>query len=262
MDLGLKGKTALITGASKGIGRGVAESLAAEGCHIRLAARSGEMLEDAAAELRDRYGVTVGVHAVDITAEGVIDELAAAGIPDILVNNAGAIPAGDIFAMTEDRWRFAWELKVFGYINMTRRFAAAMKERGHGVICNVTGLAADKFDYNYVAGTTGNAGLNAFTKAIGGVSLEFGVRVFAVSPGPVQTERLIGLLKTRAVQDGGSEDNWQSYMSGMPMQRAATVPEVADTVVFLVSDRATYFSGQVVTVDGGQGSRGGSFTNK
>jgi hypothetical protein len=262
MDLGVKGKTALITGASKGIGRGVAESLAAEGCNLRLAARSGDMLEQAAAEIRDAYGVTVGVHACDVTAPGVIDELAAAGIPDILVNNAGAIPAGDIEAMVEERWRDAWELKVFGYINMTRKFFSAMKQRGHGVICNVTGLAADKTDFNYVAGTTGNAGLNAFTKAIGGVSLEFGVRVFAVSPGPVQTERLIGLLKTRAVQDGGKEDNWQSYMSGMPMQRAATVAEVADTVAFLVSDRATYFSGQVVTVDGGQGSRGGSFTNK
>lgn len=262
MDLGVKGKTALITGASKGIGRGVADSLAAEGCNLRLAARSGDMLDQAAAEIRDAHGVSVTVHACDITAPGVIEELAAGGIPDILVNNAGAIPAGDIEAMTEERWRDAWELKVFGYINMTRRFFAAMKQRGHGVICNVTGLAADKTDFNYVAGTTGNAGLNAFTKAIGGVSLEYGVRVFAVSPGPVQTERLIGLLKTRAVQDGGTEDNWQSYMSGMPMQRAATVPEVADTVAFLVSDRATYFSGQVVTVDGGQGSRGGSFTNK
>lgn len=262
MDLGVAGKTALITGASKGIGRGVADSLAAEGCHLRLAARSEEMLEQAASDLRDRHGVTVKIHACDITEPGTIEQLAEAGIPDILVNNAGAIPAGDIEAMTEERWRDAWELKVFGYINMTRRFYSAMKDRGHGVICNVTGLAADKFDYNYVTGTAGNASLNAFTKAVGGVSLEFGVRVFAVSPGPVQTERLIGLLKTRAAQDGGSEDNWQSYMSGMPMQRAATVPEVADTVAFLVSERCGYFSGQVVTVDGGQGSRGGSFSSK
>ncbi len=262
MDLGLAGKTALITGASKGIGRGVADSLAAEGCALRLVARSAEMLESAADALRDAHGVPVSIHPCDITEDGAIDALADAGIPDILVNNAGAIPAGDVEAMVEDRWREAWELKVFGYINMTRRFFAAMRERGHGVICNVTGLAADKPDFNYVAGTTGNAGLNAFTRAIGGVSLEYGVRVFAVSPGPVQTERLIGLLKTRAKQDTGSEDGWQSYMGGMPMQRAATVPEVADTVAFLVSDRASYISGTVLTIDGGHGSRGGSFSNK
>ena len=262
MDLGLAGKTALITGASKGIGRGVAESLAAEGCNLRLVARSEDLLERAADELRDAHGITVRVHPCDITQSQTIDALAEDGAPDILVNNAGAIPAGDVTALEEAPWRDAWELKVFGYINMTRRFFAAMRTRGNGVICNVTGLAADKPDFNYVAGTTGNAGLNAFTRAIGGVSLEFGVRVFAVSPGPVQTERLIGLLKARAKQDTGSEETWQSYMGGMPMQRAATVPEVADTVAFLVSDRASYISGTVLTIDGGHGSRGGSFSNK
>ena len=262
MDLNLRGKTALITGASKGIGRGVAESLAAEGCAVRLVSRSADMLETAAAEIREAHGVPVSVHALDITSPGAIEELAGGDLPDILVNNAGAIPAGDIETVDEETWRNAWELKVFGYINLTRQVYAAMKQRGSGVICNVTGLAADKHDYNYVAGTAGNASLNAFTRAIGGVSLEFGVRVFAVSPGPVQTERLIGLLKSRAKQDGGSEESWQSYMAGMPMQRAAHVEEVADIVAFNVSERASYLSGTVITVDGGMGSRGGSFGQK
>ena len=261
MDLNLNGKTALITGASKGIGRGVADALAAEGCHVRLVARSADVLEQAVSDLTQDYGISATAHAADLSDSGAIQSLIDAGpLPDILVNNAGAIPAGDIEAIHEERWREAWDLKVFGYINMTRAFYEAMRKRGYGVICNVTGLAADKPDFGYVAGTTGNAGLNAFTRAMGGQSLEDGVRVFAVSPGPVQTERLVGLLKTRAKSDTGNEDNWQSFMGGMPMGRAATVPEVADAIAFLVSPRASYISGTVLTIDGGMGSRGGSFS--
>lgn len=259
MDLGLKGKTALITGASKGIGRGVAEALAAEGCHVRLVSRSRDLLETTVAEITRDHGVKATAHAADLSDSGAIDGLLAGDLPDILVNNAGAIPGGDIETITEEIWRKAWELKVFGYINMSRAFYAAMRKRGHGVICNVTGLAADKPDFGYVAGTTGNAGLNAMTRALGGHGLEDGVRVFGVSPGPTQTERLIGLLKTRAKAEG-NEDNWQSLMGGMPMGRAATVPEVADVIAFLCSPKASYVSGTILTVDGGMGSRGGSFS--
>ena len=102
---------------------------------------------------------------------------------------AGAIPGGDLQSIDEVRWREAWDLKVFGYINMTRAFLDAMEQRGSGVIINVTGLAADRTDAGYVAGTAGNAGLNAFTRAVGGRSLSHGVRVLAVSPGPVATDR-------------------------------------------------------------------------
>ena len=259
MDLGLKGKTALITGASKGIGRGVAEALAAEGCHVRLVSRSLDLLETAVAEITRDHGVKATAHAADLSDSGTIDGLLAGDLPDILVNNAGAIPGGDIETITEEIWRKAWELKVFGYINMSRAFYAAMRKRGHGVICNVTGLAADKPDFGYVAGTTGNAGPNAMTRALGGHGLEDGVRVFGVSPGPTQTERLIGLLKTRAKAEG-NEDNLQSLMGGMPMGRAATVHEVADVIAFLCSPKASYVSGTILTVDGGMGSRGGSFS--
>ena len=261
MDLGLTGRTALITGASKGIGYGVAEALGREGCNLHIVSRDAQSLEAAAERLRSETGATVSAHPTDLSITGASESLLAAiGTPDILVNNAGAIPGGNLAAIREDLWREAWDLKVFGYINMARQFYAAMKEKGGGVICNVTGLAADRTDYSYIAGTSGNASLNAFTKALGSYSLEDGIRVFAISPGPVETERLITLMKTKAQAETGSEDNWQSYLGGMPLGRAASVAEIADVVTFLVSDKASYVSGTVLNVDGGHGSRSGSFT--
>ena len=261
MELGLSGRKVLITGASKGIGYGVAEALGREGCSIHIVSRDAGSLETAAAELKSETGATVAFHPMDLSASGSAEQLLkTVGTPDILVNNAGAIPGGDLQTINEERWREAWDLKVFGYINMARQTYAGMKGNGGGVICNVTGLAADRTDFSYIAGTAGNASLNAFTKALGSYSLEDGIRVFAVSPGPVATDRLVTLMKTRAKEDTGSEDNWQSMLAGMPLGRAATVAEVADVVAFLVSDRASYVSGTVLTVDGGHGSRGGSFS--
>jgi len=134
-----------------------------------------------------------------------------------------------------------------------------MKERGQGTIINVTGLAAERTDANYVAGTTGNAGLNAFTRAVGGKSLNDGVRILSVSPGPVETERLVALMKTRAKAEFGDPDRWQSYLANLPLGRAASVQEVADVVVFMASKRANFVNGSVVTVDGGHGANQSSF---
>ena len=260
MELGLSGRTVLITGASKGIGYGVAEALGREGCRLHIVSRTAETLEAAAGRIRAETGATVDIHATDLAQQGAPAKLLEeVGPIDILVNNAGAIPGGNLQAIDEPRWREAWDLKVFGYINMARLAYAAMKEGNGGIICNVTGLAADRHDFSYIAGTAGNASLNAFTRALGSYSLEDGIRVFAVSPGPVETERLVTLLKTKAKTDTGSEDNWQSLLGGMPLGRAASVAEVADVVTFLVSDRASFVSGTVLTVDGGHGSRGGTF---
>ena len=230
-----------------------------EGCKIGLAARDADDL-DAAAETLRGEGAEVATYPIDLSVSGSADELLSrAGLPDILVNNAGAIPGGDVTAVDEARWREAWDLKVFGYINLTRATYAGMKDRGDGVIVNVTGLAADKPDFNYIAGTSGNASLNAFTRALGSYALEDGIRVVAVSPGAVATDRLVGLMKTRAETETGDASRWQSYLSGLPLGRAATVEEVADVVTFMASPRAGYVSGIVVTVDGGHGVRGGSF---
>lgn len=256
MELELKGKTALVTGASKGIGLAVAKGLAAEGCHVHLTARSEDVLQANKADIEDAYGVDVTVHAMDLSQRGNPVALAeAVGDLDILVNNAGAIPGGDLLSVDEDTWREAWDLKVFGYINMTREYLRRMKARGHGVIVNVTGLAGENFDYNYIAGTTGNAGLMAFTRGVGSRSIDFGVRVLAVNPGPVQTDRITTLLRSRAKAQFGDEDRWQSLTENWPLGRPATVEECADLVVFAASARASYISGVVLTLDGGLAAR-------
>ena len=261
MDLGLAGRTALVTGGSRGIGAGVARALATEGCSVHIAARTAADLEATAGRIRAETGARVTPHACDISRSATIGTLLAdVGCPDILVNNAGAIPAGDIAAVDEAHWRRAWDLKVFGYINMCRAFLDAMTARGRGVIVNVTGLAADRTDAGYIAGTTGNAGLNAFTRALGGRSLRHGVRVLAVSPGPVETERLVTLMRARAEAEFGDPARWQGYLGDLPRGRAATVAEVADVVAFMASDRAAGISGTVITVDGGHGANHGSFT--
>jgi NAD(P)-dependent dehydrogenase (short-subunit alcohol dehydrogenase family) len=135
-----------------------------------------------------------------------------------------------------------------------------MKQAKRGVIINVTGLAGERLDFNYIAGSTGNAGLNAFTRTLGSFSLEDGIRVLAVSPGAVETERLVTLMRTRAADKLGDAERWREFLDGLPLGRAATVEEIADVVVFAASDRASYLSGIVITVDGGHNARGSSFT--
>jgi NAD(P)-dependent dehydrogenase (short-subunit alcohol dehydrogenase family) len=254
----LRGKTALVTGASKGIGLAVAKALAAEGCNLHLVARTKETLEAAREAIRSRHQAAVTLHKLDLSQSASVGELATACRDiDILVNNAGAIPGGSVDMVDEARWRAAWDLKVFGYINMTRQFLALMQQRGHGVILNVIGLAGEKPDAGYVAGSAGNASLMAFSRAVGSTSLDRGVRVLAVNPGPVETDRIVTLMRTRAERELGDAGRWQEYMKKLPLARAAKAEEVADLVVFLVSDRASYISGTVYAIDGGLGSRSG-----
>src|SRR5437764_15055428 len=147
MDLKLAGKTALITGGSKGIGRATAEIFAAEGCNVIIVSRSAETLAVAKAAIAQKSNVRVDVVAADLSDSANVDRLAR-DFPDIdiLVNNAGAIPGGSLLNVSEETWRKAWDLKVFGYVNMCRAFYALMKARKAGVIINVVGNAADTHD--------------------------------------------------------------------------------------------------------------------
>ncbi len=255
MDLNLTKKSALITGASKGIGKGIAMAMAEEGCDIILVSRTKEELNKTATDITNVHNVNVKVFAKDLSVTGSVAELIEeTGTPSILVNNAGAIPGGSLELVGEERWRESWELKVFGYINMCRTFYAAMKKQGHGVIINVTGLAGERLDANYIAGSSGNAGLNAFTRALGSKSLNDGIRVLSVSPGACETERLVALMRTKAKTEYGDPEQWRSYLGGLPLGRAATVCEVAEIVTFMSSERASYVSGVVIPVDGGYGA--------
>jgi 3-oxoacyl-[acyl-carrier protein] reductase len=260
MELNLRGRSALVTGASKGIGLASAEALAAEGVNVILVSRTQADLDAARQSIMGRWNVNVQVHAYDISNSANVDKLVAehAGI-DILVNNAGAIPAGDLQQVTEDRWRQAWDLKVFGYINMCRRFYADMKSRGRGVIINVLGVAGEKMDRTYIAGSTGNAALMAFTKALGGSAGDDKLRVVGINPGAIATDRLITIMKARAKDRLGDENKWEELMKPLPMGRAGTPQEIGVMVAFLASDISAYTTGTIITIDGGAANRGPMF---
>jgi NAD(P)-dependent dehydrogenase (short-subunit alcohol dehydrogenase family) len=257
MDLGLRGRTALVTGASKGIGLACAISLAGEGCNLHLASRSAADLEVARDKVRARARADIALHPCDLSDSAQVTALAGhVGDLDVLVNNAGAIPGGDLARIDEATWRKAWDLKVFGYINLTRLVYAAMKARGSGVIINVIGRAGERPRADYIAGSAANAGLMAFTNALGGTAPDDGLRVVGVNPGMVLTERLEALYRTQAATKWGDPARGPELLAAatarLPFSRPGRPDEVGDVVAFLASDRASYVSGTIVTVDAGQ----------
>jgi NAD(P)-dependent dehydrogenase (short-subunit alcohol dehydrogenase family) len=257
MKLELEGKTVLITGASKGIGLAAAWAFAAEGCHLHLAARDGAALEAARAEIVEVHDVRVGVHPIDLVAPGAMSALAeAVGDVDILINNAGDIPSGPIESLDFAAVRRGFELKVLGYMELSQLYYARMKRAGGGVIVNDIGNSGENWDANYIAGSTGNAAVMAFTRALGGVSLDDGIRVVGVNPGPVATDRMVKLMKRRALDTHGDEGRWEELFDNYPGGRPAEPKEVAELMVFLASPRAAYITGAVVTIDGGIAARG------
>lgn len=257
MKLELEGKTVLITGASKGIGLAAAHSFAAEGCHLQLAARDGVALAAAKEEIEKIYPINVRIHPMDLAAPGAMAQLAdAAGHVDILVNNAGDIPAGPIESLDFAVVRRGFQLKVLGYMELSQIYYARMKAAGGGVIVNDIGNSGENWDANYIAGSTGNAAVMAFTRALGGVSLDDGIRVVGVNPGPVATDRMVKLMKRRAFDTHGDEGRWEELFDNYPGGRPATPEEVAELMVFLASPRAGYITGTVVTIDGGIAARG------
>ena len=252
MDLGIDGKTALITGGSKGIGLAVAEVFAQEGCHVHLAARTEAELMAAADKIRGAHNVRVETHVSDLSNSGNLKALAAA-CPDIdiLINNAGAIPRGTLDEMDDETLRQSWELKLFGYINLTRIVYAAMKERGKGVIINVIGGAAENPRHDYIAGTMANVALSNLCKALGKESQNHGVPVVGIHPGLTKTERMISQHEYVAEHKFGDAGRWEETLPKSPFARPAEPEEVAYMVAFYASERASYTSGTVVSISGG-----------
>jgi NAD(P)-dependent dehydrogenase (short-subunit alcohol dehydrogenase family) len=256
MELNLTNRAALITGGSRGIGYGVAAALAAEGCNLHLASRSADNLEEARKKLVAQHGVKVSVHALDLsTQENAIKLVKASGPVDFLINNAGAIPQGTVTALDDKTLREAWDLKLFGFINLTREVYRDMCEKKRGVIVNIIGTAGERPAANYIAGSMGNAALMAMSRAIGTESPEFGVRVVGINPGAIETDRQVVRWKARAQKELGDENRWRELTAGFPFGRLGKVQEIADTVTFLCSERSGYTTGTVITIDGGASGR-------
>jgi NAD(P)-dependent dehydrogenase (short-subunit alcohol dehydrogenase family) len=250
MDLQLSGKRALVTGASKGIGRATAIVLAEEGCDLVLVSRDANALNAVAESARAAGAAHVDIVAADLSYGSEVVRLAAAAGPiDILVNNAGAIPPGTLLDVDDATWRAAWDLKVFGYIGLTRALYTNLKARG-GVVVNVIGSAGETFDPNYIVGSTGNASLMAFTRALAKGAAKDGIRVVGINPGPVGTGRIEMLLRARAKRDFGDEERWREYHAGMPFGRPAFPEEIGNAVAFLASPRSGYTAGTILTIDG------------
>ena len=252
MDLGLKGRTVLITGASRGIGESVARTMAAEGCNLILTATDAEKLKSVADDAKQRHGVTVATHAFDLSKHENIKALAdVGGDCDILVNNAGAVPRGSLQEVTPEAWRFGWDVKVYGYIDLTRFILPRMCARKSGVIINIIGMAGERPEPKYIATCCGNAALMMFTQCIGGESMRDGVRVVGINPGPIMSDRHKRGAERVAERELGSKDRWPELYKRFPIGRPGRVEEVADVVAFLASDLASYISGEIIRIDAG-----------
>lgn len=255
MDLQLKDKLVLITGASKGIGLACARAFVAEGARVALAARTVDVLHAAAAALRAAGAQVLAVPA-DLTdptrAERLVREVTDQFGPiDVLVNSAGAarrIPAPELTAAD---WHAAMDAKFFTYIHAMQAVLPAMRARGSGMVVNVIGAGGKVASPTHLAGGAANAALMLATAGLAHAHAAAGLRINAVNPGPVLTERLQQGLEAEAELAGITpEQARERATQRAPMGRIATPEEVADVVVFLASARASYVNGAIVAMDG------------
>ena len=249
MDSGLKGKVALVTGGSKGIGFAIAQALAAEGCHLRLAARDLSSLNAARETLQSTYAVDVKVQSANLSEPGVAETLAAA-FPetDILINSAGAIARGSLLNIDPAGFREGFEGMVTASMMLSRALYPQMMSRKYGVIINIIGIAGEKLNPNSIGTSVANAALIAFTKAFGAESVDHGVRVLGINPGLIHTGRTDNLLHPKTEVD---RQAYAKVMANLPYGRMGKPEEVASLAVFLASDAAKYISGDVISVDAG-----------
>ena len=253
MNLELNGQRVLITGGSKGIGLAIAQAFAAEGARPVLVSRDRANLAHAVQAIEAAHHIIPEVFEADLSLPGSADKLCQqVGDIDVLVNNAGAIPGGSIHDITEERWRQAWELKLYSYINLTRAYWPSMEKRGKGVIANIIGMAGAAPRNAYICGSTANAALMAFTQALGASSQLHGVRVFGINPSPTKSERMEGMLRAQAAQKWSDPERWMELTVQMPFGRMAEPQEIADLTTFCCSPLSSYLTGSVINVDGGQ----------
>ncbi|GIX49065.1 MAG: short-chain dehydrogenase [Candidatus Tectimicrobiota bacterium] len=258
MDLGLTGRVALITGGSKGIGYACALGLAREGASVAICARGQERLQQAAREITSQTGQEVLAVVADLTTQAGAEHFVNAALQhfgrlDILVNNAGSSPGGSLANLEEHHWMESLNLKFMGYVRTTKAVVPHMKAQRWGRIVNVIGNDGVKPIYfELTPGAANAAGIN-FTLALAEELAPYGITVNAVNPGPVDTERWWGLVRTMAREKGISEEEANALaIKSIPIGRLCTPEEVANVVVFLASTRASFVTGASITVDGAQ----------
>jgi NAD(P)-dependent dehydrogenase (short-subunit alcohol dehydrogenase family) len=251
MEMGLKGRTAVITGGSKGIGLACAKAFIAEGAKVALVSRSKENLDRAKASLREAYVIPADL--VDAAAAAAMVERVEKefGAIDILVNSAGAAKRTDADDLTPAAWRAGMDAKYFSYINVIDPLIKKMGQRGRGVVVNVIGAGGKVASPTHLAGGAANAALMLATAGLAYAYASKGVRVVGLNPGVTKTERVAQGLKAEAKRANVSEEQaYKQMVARLPMGKPAEPEEIADIVVFAASERGRYLNGANISTDG------------
>jgi 3-oxoacyl-[acyl-carrier protein] reductase len=257
MDLGLKGKVALVAAASRGLGRAVAEELATEGAALVICSRSTESINKTADEIAKRTGVEVLALAADVAKPDDVTRLVQSGVErfgriDILVTNAGGPPAGSFASLGGEAWEAATRLTLFSTIELTRHVLAGMKERGWGRILNITSIAVKQPVDNLILSNSLRAAVTGFARTLANEVATFGVTVNNIMPGYTRTERVEELARMMAEKEGITPAEFIArWEREIPMRRLGEPREFAALAAFLVSERASYITGTSIQVDGG-----------
>lgn len=259
MDLGLRGRACIVTGATRGIGLATARMLCAEGARVLLTARSPDALERAVAECGDAggeaRGVELDVTAADAGERAVAECVERFGSVEVLVNNAGTSAARPLAELTDDDWRLQWELNVMAPMRLMRAAAPRMAERGWGRIVNVSSSSGKRPSATNAAYSVTKAAELSLSRAFADAFARDGVLVNSVAPGPVETALWMaegGLADQAAqAQEVSREEALAAARSKIPLGRFAAAEEIAAVIVFLCSERASNVTGAAWSVDGG-----------
>ena len=257
MDLGIRGKVAIVAAASKGLGRAVAEELAAEGCKVVICARDREAVEAAAGEIAKSTGSDVVAVAADVATSAGIHSLHASatqkfGPVDIVVTNAGGPPSGKFDDIALEEWERAFHLTLMSSVELAYLTLPAMKQRKWGRILNITSIAAKQPVDNLILSNSLRAAVTGFARTLANEVAPFGITVNNLLPGYTRTDRVEQLTRASAKKEGVGEDEIRSrWESQIPMKRLGEPREFAALAAFLASDRASYITGQSIAVDGG-----------
>jgi 3-oxoacyl-[acyl-carrier protein] reductase len=257
MDTGLKGRVALVAASSQGIGRATAEAFAAEGCRIAMCARNAATLQAAAGKIRERYRADVLAEDFDVTdaravSHFVADVAARFGSVDICVTNAGGPPAKGFLAATLEEWQRALDANFLSTVYFAREVIPHMQRKHWGRIITLTSITTKQPVADLVLSNAVRAAVVGLVKSLANEFGKDGILVNNVGPGFTATDRLKELAKARASASGKSEQEiFDGWAADAPLRRLGDPQEIADTIVWLASERASYVTGQTVLVDGG-----------